>query len=1801
MEAVGRDPAKLAQIEASLQSIKGSKAYGNIEEKIRSGIYRTSRSAKNKNRNSLEKKKIQLTRKLESGESKQMRGNTAKVEKIGTLLSIINEETNVENANNDGNNKYVPAEPPPEVNRKNIEGIPPLAVAAEEVNELPIEPLNKDEFGTAVPPAAQPAPKKKFTIRRRLNNALNFAAAAAIVPESQTTTVSDIQDALLNNAIEEPVEDIVEKKPLNADAKGSCHQLFDPCTGTPLEPNTIQTLEKRIREIRSMGAEHPDTEQFPSTIKTRLELLIDLLKKPVPPNGSLFKYTINGQLYEAYWDIVFALNLLDDYQRTPDFFMVKDKAELIRANDSEKAYSNNPIEYLHGRNVNEGASGASDISFCYKNPKRVVSEDSCNGPSFSKEACALGVGKAPEDTRTRFYLCSSKFYRKDSKKSVESFDIQKIYIAAKKLHSNSDVRIILLVKNKSSVDKILRNARNKYISEEACKTYGEEDLFAALLKIYNLAHQKITGEINETSLSTVLGITDTMKPILSPRLHQHMAILKIQKAVTEFKKSGGKNKFLVGILPRGGKTYIAGGIVSLMQPKRVVVLLGAKSETISQFTNDLFNYYQDFSDYQIVDVLEGGSDKQIDPAKKYIFVMSVELYKQGHSSRPLLQDLKGGANRADLFICDEAHLKQTTEKAIKELEDGTVAPKLASEEDKEEESGLGELDEKIAVDVPVVYMTGTYIKPLSVFKIPEDHVAIWDYEDIQQGKNIVDNQEYFKENFPGIYEEALAKCFAYGETFESIQAMYRRFPNLYLLSTQFTDGAKGAFLEQSKAGERVGFPTITHLFQVKKEFVVTGDNSLWHTGFTNPRGMARLINYLSPRNEIVEEGVEAVPSVMGRIDRISQRIGDRLAFFTKDFVVHSQLWFLPTMQGHPLIKRMCALAGTVFLSPWYKKNFNVLGISSSADWSQIPGAKEKRVSVNGGTFIWACPSTAITLKDCILREEAEARSQGKGLVILAQNMLHLGISLSCVDIVVLLDAGEKVDERIQKMYRALTESTNKKGGFIVDMNYFRTVTAIMNYQITTSESRQNKKIYVDSPGFGEAFNSMIETYSIDDDLDIYGTKEEGGGRIASESLPELQRMFKKAPTARGDGMALSSVGAALNRNIETGLKGEYDSGLDDILGEVSDDLAKKALRENGSDVQAAEEEKEEDEKGRKRGLLEDVLPTQIAANPVEKRKAFEDMIKTTLKLGVFGTNYKTVAELIVAIREDRDEIREVIYDTLMRRGAIQEDSDIEKVFYVIMKGLEVIDNKKFASYSVMKESFNARDSRSQKFQEVLEYIKEHLTPKDKERHKFGEVFTPLDLVDEMLSKLPPEVWKKKDWKWLDPANGIGNFPIKAFMGQSEGEYKYPGLFEGLRKEIPDDGKRCKWIIENMLYMIDINGKNNMVAKKLFEKLCPGAKANIEQIDKKNGFLTDKPLTFNGKEVNEFDVVIGNPPFQGGAVRGKTTNKTHKMRVEMDLGQDKHKNLWIPFVKKILSTHLKKNGYLLFIHPIGWFKPERTGIHEDMLKYQIKDMRIYDMYQSMKRFSGKGKISVAYYLLENKPIYTTTTIIDRVDKKEIVQLNSKSIIILANNSIFSKIQKKASLFYEGGDLKVTSITSAKCNTGSNKQIHRISEAGEITFVKTGVEHTDQGNPKLYLSGYQNPRFYHDKEGVYGLIGSHQHYFIGNNLDKLENYFKTKLSAILLKHTKYDQEFIEPKYYPDVRTLPLEKITDETLADYFAFTKEERAAINAIEYPKREYKFKEITCAQLKGEKVEAEEATEGGGAKKRNFTRKVRRT
>ena len=89
---------------------------------------------------------------------------------------------------------------------------------------------------------------------------------------------------------------------------------------------------------------------------------------------------------------------------------------------------------------------------------------------------------------------------------------------------------------------------------------------------------------------------------------------------------------------------------------------------------------------------------------------------------------------------------------------------------------------------------------------------------------------------------------------------------------------------------------------------------------------------------------------------------------------------------------------------------------------------------------------------------------------------------------------------------------------------------------------------------------------------------------------------------------------------------------------------------------------------------------------------------------------------------------------------------------------------------------------------VNNLIQKHLPAKTNEKSKFGEVFTPIIMIETLFSEFPKTIWKKSSYTWLDPAGGIGNFSLVLFLF----------LMDGLKDEIPNETKRAKHIIENMI-------------------------------------------------------------------------------------------------------------------------------------------------------------------------------------------------------------------------------------------------------------------------------------------------------------------------------------------------------------------------------------------------------------------
>ena len=188
---------------------------------------------------------------------------------------------------------------------------------------------------------------------------------------------------------------------------------------------------------------------------------------------------------------------------------------------------------------------------------------------------------------------------------------------------------------------------------------------------------------------------------------------------------------------------------------------------------------------------------------------------------------------------------------------------------------------------------------------------------------------------------------------------------------------------------------------------------------------------------------------------------------------------------------------------------------------------------------------------------------------------------------------------------------------------------------------------------------------------------------------------------------------------------------------------------------------------------------------------------------------------------------------------------------------------------------------------LLELINDCLKPKDIEKNKFGEVFTPMCLINEMLDNLDTHytkehsksIFTEKGLKWFDPASGMGNFPIAVYLR----------LMDGLKVEIPNTEVRKKHIIENMLYMSELNKKNVFVCNQIFN-INNEYKLNIHQ---GNSLTLDIKKEFG---VDKFDIVIGNPPYNEEL---KTTGAS-------------------ALYNKFVEYYIEKCDMLCFVIPSRWF-------------------------------------------------------------------------------------------------------------------------------------------------------------------------------------------------------------------------------------------------------------------------------------------
>jgi site-specific DNA-methyltransferase (adenine-specific) len=208
-----------------------------------------------------------------------------------------------------------------------------------------------------------------------------------------------------------------------------------------------------------------------------------------------------------------------------------------------------------------------------------------------------------------------------------------------------------------------------------------------------------------------------------------------------------------------------------------------------------------------------------------------------------------------------------------------------------------------------------------------------------------------------------------------------------------------------------------------------------------------------------------------------------------------------------------------------------------------------------------------------------------------------------------------------------------------------------------------------------------------------------------------------------------------------------------------------------------------------------------------------------------------------------------------------------------------------------------------------------------------EVFTPPKIANAVLDLLPTKVWSDPTLRWLDPGCKTGVFPREITKR----------LMIGLENAIPNKEDRLKHILSNMVFAIAITELTGMVSRRTlycsrdpssvfsavklssasgniwYDRVehnfdsrgrcieCGGTNSNLEYMGSDNyayGLIHSDGRKKIAREIGmDFDVIVGNPPYQMDAESG---------------------NLTLPIYNIFFNEAKKLNPrYIAFIIPSRW--------------------------------------------------------------------------------------------------------------------------------------------------------------------------------------------------------------------------------------------------------------------------------------------
>lgn len=423
---------------------------------------------------------------------------------------------------------------------------------------------------------------------------------------------------------------------------------------------------------------------------------------------------------------------------------------------------------------------------------------------------------------------------------------------------------------------------------------------------------------------------------------------------------------------------------------------------------------------------------------------------------------------------------------------------------------------------------------------------------------------------------------------------------------------------------------------------------------------------------------------------------------------------------------------------------------------------------------------------------------------------------------------------------------------------------------------------------------------------------------------------------------------------------------------------------------------------------------------------------------------------------------------------------------------------------------------------------------------YGEVITPPDLVKKIFDLLPQHLYKNKNLKWLDPGAGTGNISSE--------------LLDRLCNHLPIENleRKLQQIIK-MITMVEINENNISILKEEFKN-----KAKI---------IHDDFLALNGYE-ESFDVICGNPPFNFNGDHKVPTASSEKNK------RNDGKTIWIDFTKKAISM-LKPDGYLLFILPSIWLKPDKSGMYRFLTQYKIHKMHCFNNTESNKMFNKEAQTPCCFFLLQKRPSDKEILLFDKDINKYIPYYLSRSTLPIpvfgssVINTIYQFTEKVGFLKVHKTNMppKDAELRLLKTKKHHYRNIHTCLLGNlkpHLSFRYTDKPCCFHDKPKLVLAHGMYGFPYLDKKGRYGISNRDKYVICDYTIDEMKiirDFLSTKFALYLFESTRYRMKFLERyvfEFIPEVWKLPNfpTDITDKSIADYFGLTDLQREKIEKL---------------------------------------------